>query len=1386
MLAPPGNPTQDKTPARKTKHPVQHGLLGSVLAAASVSGHKPKPVPVRRSPVFGAIGDNAAPIIAARQTARQHVQQAQSRLPQRPLPAVPVINHPSRKQLAAAQSLIANALSQAKGPQARADLLSETRHDPRLSKFQRAQQHYLNENTRQWLSQNSPGVIRAAMANVAEAKPGHHTRVGIPGLGVLGSIDLTPASIAIANALPGLSGGDLGPRKLVHNALGDVKSLVEGLAIAPIAIGSAAASAVGGNTKPGSALVSGAVKSLTHSSPAALLTGHPALAVKRFGEHPVIEGLNFAGAAGVAGRGVGAAARTLGSTTRDTGVRGALARAGSTVRPPLALTGDAGGAIVQRTYSKDSIRKSGQVARDSAREPLLDAKGNVVTTVDRGRTVPVLQATDKEKARHNRRQANFEAARKQSQEPMARAQAAKQDRVRGIKGPTAKTLVSLVAEGTVRSAKTFEADLRTERARIGVQLTKHAQEGGVYSNKGQLVRAQQRFAVLDKALKSPHVMRQADQIASEGIRLGGENVAREQQLVSQGLIDATQATRRRLFPAAITHLDAKHHTIDEHAALEQAASPTEKAAVSGRDPALVANHERAKVAHSGAKIRLAAAKDQLAKLRDRQKNMAGRHKVQAAIDAAKGARLTPADAAAGRELVVRAAQREGAHKQLQGRVAEARAAVKTAEAKARRTREDIKANPLPARQAGLRTAQGKHLPDSAIEAKLAEAGRDPNTVMYIRHGENGPNVFHSRFDVASRPNLGTKATTGGLYERGSVTQGKNLLLQAGVRQRIQLVKAHAIDRAVQNNGIAKTGNGGYWTKAEADKIAENLHYDDSSHLPYVEMPSGERLVPVRALASKLDGETKRIIREQLQGPAGQESLGARLLDNRLLSAEDIHGLSKQDRNYVLMPYDYVRQLQKHMQPSNSSVERFFQMLNRPFRLAVLPQPRWLTGNFIEPMLVRLPMVGSGVNVFGLGVDVAAAVKTVRGMERSGDPAMVAAAGEIRAQQFGGLLASKQLSVRRTPLEALPEGAQRQYAKLVGRLPVVHQMADMVGIAGQVLTGPARLLFEGNRVMEGMFQRAGFGHQVRADLREFHGSWLATIRLADKSLHEIRRGLVDTPTQRRFAQEQAVLLGKYDGYGPAVRHVIQSVAPFLPWAMNSARFIFWTMPAHHTVATAALLATNQAIAKDWQVAHAGAPPGTLQSALIRKDGGLVDLSRYTPSGLTLPLVEGDLQGVTDQFAPQLSGAIEAVQGRDPFGRALKVKPTTANPTGKAGLGDKLGIAGYGLLESLLPYLSTARRLREKGGTSYSNSTLLSPKTKPASSHMSAVNRTFNPLRPTYLNGGPIQVVDKKAQRQSGQRPTEGDAIDRALSSLSAPATNAAEDAAIDKALSGLGG
>jgi hypothetical protein len=108
-------------------------------------------------------------------------------------------------------------------------------------------------------------------------------------------------------------------------------------------------------------------------------------------------------------------------------------------------------------------------------------------------------------------------------------------------------------------------------------------------------------------------------------------------------------------------------------------------------------------------------------------------------------------------------------------------------------------------------------------------------------------------------------------------------------------------------------------------------------------------------------------------------------------------------------------------PPDAELEpaKFAQITNKAFRYAVLPQPRWLVGNFFEPLVVRMPGVGSGINVFGLAVDVRAANRLIGHMERHSDPAVRAAAAEIRAHQFGGLLfGNKGLTNRRT-LEDFP-------------------------------------------------------------------------------------------------------------------------------------------------------------------------------------------------------------------------------------------------------------------------------------------------------------------------------------------------------------------------------
>jgi hypothetical protein len=202
-------------------------------------------------------------------------------------------------------------------------------------------------------------------------------------------------------------------------------------------------------------------------------------------------------------------------------------------------------------------------------------------------------------------------------------------------------------------------------------------------------------------------------------------------------------------------------------------------------------------------------------------------------------------------------------------------------------------------------------------------------------------------------------------------------------------------------------------------------------------------------------------------------------------------------------------------------------------------------------------------------------------------------------------------------------------------------------------------------------------------------------------------------------------------------------------MSAARFVFWTMPVHHSALTAFLLKVDQSVNKTWTEQHANTPPGSLRYAISNGKGGWIDLARYGPYGATIPAIAGSgLRDFKKQFYPQFGGVSAAVSGQDPFGRTLKVQPTASNPKGAATVGDELGIAVWQGIESLVPYVSTVRRLQEGGGTAYANSTVLSPKTKPGSSHMSAARRTFDPLRPTYLGA---MTTPGKVSRWARARP-----------------------------------
>jgi hypothetical protein len=268
---------------------------------------------------------------------------------------------------------------------------------------------------------------------------------------------------------------------------------------------------------------------------------------------------------------------------------------------------------------------------------------------------------------------------------------------------------------------------------------------------------------------------------------------------------------------------------------------------------------------------------------------------------------------------------------------------------------------------------GQQLPNADIEAFLRSRGRDPMTVGHLPHrGEAiGARAYHRQQRPGVRGSEGKQTRTGSLYLKGAVRTTAQVLRDHHVSQATLLHRAEQNDRLIEEHGMlhpavekAKRGEaltaheqkvvdaGGGFTPAEAMEIVDRARHDRGEHLVAVAMH------PVVGKA------TEAVIRDNMRGPGGMDSLGQRLLNDRIVTEDSPLSQGKR-RNVAIMSGHLVDNQLKHLQPAGP-LKSAAQVLNRAFRFAVLPQPRWLTGNFVEPYIVRLTPHGSGVNIFGLG------------------------------------------------------------------------------------------------------------------------------------------------------------------------------------------------------------------------------------------------------------------------------------------------------------------------------------------------------------------------------------------------------------------------------------
>lgn len=168
-----------------------------------------------------------------------------------------------------------------------------------------------------------------------------------------------------------------------------------------------------------------------------------------------------------------------------------------------------------------------------------------------------------------------------------------------------------------------------------------------------------------------------------------------------------------------------------------------------------------------------------------------------------------------------------------------------------------------------------------------------------------------------------------------------------------------------------------------------------------------------------------------------------------------------------------------------------------------------------------------------------------------------------------------------------------------------------------------------------------------------------------------------------------MYGKYAGYSPRLRSLIMHWTPFIPWYLNTAKFLISTLPKDHPLA-GALAASSGAATEEWRkksgLSTRGGemlPPFMLGGYPTHGGKTIERIGHYTPFG-----VGTDITGAAAALPlPQFKGFYDAINsGLDWKGKQLKHSDGTPFNQGERWL---YGLTQLG--ESFVPLASQAEQV-----------------------------------------------------------------------------------------------
>jgi hypothetical protein len=528
------------------------------------------------------------------------------------------------------------------------------------------------------------------------------------------------------------------------------------------------------------------------------------------------------------------------------------------------------------------------------------------------------------------------------------------------------------------------------------------------------------------------------------------------------------------------------------------------------------------------------------------------------------------------------------------------------------------------------------------------------TAEMQRHGIEPPGFLSHRAPTNAdfyRPSFGgailDKGTrTGESVVKGSQVGGIESLVRQIRRSRGLVDRARSWNKAVTRFGIEIKG---VKTMADAKRVLQDpQRYGLDPSIQPVAVPRH----PFASRKNEIEGALEH------QDPATAEEAATGILHDALTEASK--GTLEDRTPIVFMPGKVAEQLRANAEPSSLGLKGA-QAVTTTFKRAVLPfSPGFYIGNGFDNAL-RTALAGINPAHFAIG----------RKVEKALTPEEKVELGA------GAHFSSVEALAPHRSVESVIRGYDPVSKGVRAAAEWSHQHGwkqAVVKFGPKLLADSSHYLMATNAYLtEVLPQRGAIGKIALREFRDTQKSWTKALVHQRALAEDFAKGVKNPDKMIQFQKDLEEIYGNYTRMSPAARKVLSTVAPFWTWMRAAYKYVYVTMPVHHSIETAFLVASANATLEErehYGLDKQGEKPiaSFLQGAIPLPNGGVFPTSNYNSFGFA----SNPLEAANRLIIPQYRNILESLAGRDWRGQEI--------PGGEGG---KVAAAFWDMATSFIP-------------------------------------------------------------------------------------------------------